>query len=249
VREGGQRYLSPRALAPVAARDTSVTDLGSPRRRLSREERAGWKSTYERSDFRDLPWFSDKPSPWLVRGVNERWIRPGEKVLDVGCGAGTNVLWLARHGFASCGVDVAPGAIAAARARAAIEKLDVTLEVGEATALPFADGEFGAALDSGCFHTLPIELRSVYAEELHRVVRPGGTVFLIWIGREETREMGPTHRPSLAEVSAVFEPHFIFATTEFAPPDSDGGWSTPGGSLALYTSRLLRRPQPQPPFR
>jgi len=219
------------------------------RRGISAALREGWKETYERSAYETLPWFSKDPSPWLVRAVKQKWIPPGAAVLDVGCGAGTNVLWLARRGFRAYGVDISPGAIAAARARAKEAGLRVTLREGDATDLPFAGGEFTAAIDSGCFHTLPIEMRGDYADELHRVVRPGGTFLLIWIGREETRPMGPAHRPSLAEVTAALEPLFIFESTEFHGPNSEGGWSTPGGSLGVYTARLTRRTEPQPPLR
>ena len=216
---------------------------------LSAEERAGWKATYDRARYEELPWFSKDPTPWVVRAVREGWIPPGAKVLDVGCGAGTNVLWLASQGFQSYGVDIAPGAVTATKRRADRAGLRVIVKEGEATALPFGDAEFAAVLDSGCFHTLPLKLRTPYVRELSRVVQPGGDVLLIWVGREETRPMGPTHRPALVEVAEVFEPQFIFRTLEFNAPDSAGGWSTPAGALALYTVRMVRRTEPQPPFR
>jgi SAM-dependent methyltransferase len=216
---------------------------------LSPEEREGWTATYERSAYQDLPWFSKQPTPWLVRAVEHGWIPKGAAVLDVGCGAGTNVLWLASRGFRAHGVDISPGAVAAARSRAEEAGVSVTFTEGDATNLPFGDGEFAAALDAGCFHTLPVERRNDYAEELYRVVRPGGTLLLIWIGREETRDMGPRHRPSLAEVSATLEPRFIFEAMESHPPDSATGWATPAGSLGVYTTRLVRRTEPQPPLR
>jgi SAM-dependent methyltransferase len=225
------------------------TKRRKPAPRVSEIVRSEWNRAYEKRGYENLPWFSATPTPWVVRAVREGWLPRGEKVLDIGCGAGTNLLWFAKSGFPTYGVDLAPSALAAARSRAAEAGVTLTLREGDATDLPFAGRQFGAALDAGCFHTLPRRLRPAYARELARVVRPGGTVLLIWVGREETRE-GPPHRPSLSEVTQLFEKDFIFRATEFHPSDTPGGWAVPhGGRLAIYTSRLERRRRPQPPPR
>jgi SAM-dependent methyltransferase len=216
---------------------------------LSLEERRNWARTYERTKYTELPWFSARPSPFVAQAVALRWIRRGARLLDIGCGAGTNVLWLARHGFRVSGLDVAPGAVEAANARARRQHVRAAFRVGDATALPFSRAAFDGALDIGCFHTLPIPLRTRYAEEVARVVRPEGSFLLSWIGREETREYGPPHRPSLAEVTAVFESRFVFSSVEFHGPGSRRGWVTPGGALALYSAHLRRRRGAQPPPR
>jgi SAM-dependent methyltransferase len=226
------------------------TDRGhrtSPRRvSLPASDRRAWESTYVETDYRELPWYSPRPSPWLVHAVEERWIAPGSNVLDVGCGAGSNVLWLGRHGFRASGVDIAPGAIAAAEARARAARVAVSFRVADVVDLPFPRAAFGAALDSGCFHSLPIRLRPAYATEISRVLRPGSPFLLTWVGREETRWQGPPHRPSLAEVASVFEPRFIFGVTQFHGPGSRHGWAHPGRSLARYTAYLIRRQGRQP---
>jgi len=216
---------------------------------LSPADREGWARTYEETKYSELPWFSSRASPFLVRAVAAHWLAPRVRVLDVGCGAGTNVLWLAKHGFPAVGVDVAPAAIAAARARARALRRTPEFVEGEATRLPFRRSDFGAVLDFGCFHTLPLPLRQKYSAEVARVLLPGGCFLLSWIGREEVRRYGPHHRPSLAEVTNVFESRFLFASVEFHPSNRRGAWATPGGALALYTARLLRRRTPQPPPR
>ena len=218
----------------------------SVRTGLSRTERAAWAQTYARTRYSRLPWFSVRPSPLLVRAVRERWLTTSRRVLDVGCGAGTNVLWLAQRGFRAFGVDIAPGAIAAARSRGEAAGVRASFQVGEATRLPFPRAHFGATIDFGCFHSLPLRLRARYAAEIARVLRPGDTFVLAWIGREETRSYGPPHRPSLNEVTRVFEPRFVFSSVQHHPPEAQGAWRTPGGSLALYAARLVRRTAPQP---
>ena len=208
-----------------------------------------WAETYEKTPYRELPWFSDRPFPSLVRAVEERTIVPPGPLLDVGCGAGSNVLWLARRGFRATGVDISPGAVEAAQRRARAAKLPAEFRVGDALNLPFPRGSFRVVTDVGCFHTLPVDLRKGYVREVHRVLKPGGTYLPAWIAREATQQFGPPHRLSVGDMTAVFEADFIFAETEYGPASPRGAWRTRRGLLPSYSARLLRRSSPQPPPR
>jgi cyclopropane fatty-acyl-phospholipid synthase-like methyltransferase len=212
------------------------------RRGSSARVRAQWRATYATTPYQHLPWFDPDPSPQVTGAVTEGFLRRGTAVLDLGCGAGSNVLYLARMGFEAHGVDLAPEAIRSAEERARTEGLSVDVRVGDALALPFPAGRFDAAIDNGCFHTLPVRRRKDYAREVARVVRPGGQFVLSWIGREQTSAHGPPHRPSLAEVTGALEERFVFVRAEF----HEGG-KVRGASV--YDARLLRRSSPQPPPR
>jgi SAM-dependent methyltransferase len=169
--------------------------------------------------------------------------------VDIGCGAGTNVLWLASRRFRATGVDIAPGAIAAAELRGQRRKSSAKFLVGNALAMPLKSSSFGAALDNGCFHTLPLSEREHYAAEIARILRPKGVFLISWIAREETRQFGPSHRPSLQELAEAFESMFIFLHTEFFSGTSQGAWVACGRPLARYSAALIRRTAPQPPVR
>lgn len=210
------------------------------RRGSSAQHRAAWKATYEETPYEELPWFDPEPSPQVVRAVDEGFLPPGVAVLDVGCGAGSNVLFLARKGFESHGVDVSPGAIRAAQERARKDGLAAEFHVGDALALDFPDARFGGIIDNGCFHTLPIRRRTDYARETARVLRPGGAFVLSWVAREHTGLRGPRHRPSLAEVTRALERRFLFVRTGFRPRLAEG-------APAVYDAWLTRRVTPQPP--
>ncbi len=173
--------------------------------------------------------------------VTDGWFAAGDRILDVGCGAGTNSLFLDRSGLQVTGVDLAPSAIAAARARAARTGRAVDFRVADALDLPFRRGSFDGAIDVGCFHTLPIPLRGRYVEELARVLRPGGRFALTWVAREHTAKFGPPHRPSVAEVAVAFEERFRFDRAEYRA----GRW----GRIPSYGARLIRRSSRQPPPR
>lgn len=94
----------------------------------------------------------------------------GARALDVGCGTGICTAWLAQQGLEVTGLDRDPAMLAAARAKAPEARL---LE-GDATALPFAEGEFDLAVAITLFCFLDGRHRRAAAPELLRVVRPGG---------------------------------------------------------------------------
>ena len=206
------------------------------------EHRSFWRSVYEENPYDALPWFDVEPSPTVARAVAEKFLMPGTAVLDVGCGAGSNVLFLARRGFESHGIDLSPGAVRAAQERARDEGLTIDVRVGDALDLDFPGARFDGVIDNGCFHTLPIARRRDYARELTRVLRPDGAVVLSWVAREHGGPYGPPHRPSLEEVTRTFEERFLFLRTEFhAPSDAR--------SPPVYDAWLTLRRTPRPPPR
>ena len=138
---------------------------GSPRRTerplrgssdAAAEEALSWVRMYEKTPYTQLPWYSTRASPWLARAVKSRWIRPPGPILDIGCGAGSNSLWLSSEGFSVTGLDLAPVAIAAAERRGRRRKSSARFRVGSALSMPFPSSRFAGALDSGCFHTIPL---------------------------------------------------------------------------------------------
>jgi SAM-dependent methyltransferase len=224
-----------------------VSERGSiPRRQRPRgsspADRAAWRATYEKTRYDRLPWFEPGPSVGVKEAVRVGFFPTGGKVVDIGCGAGSNVLFLARSGFRAGGIDLSPGAVVAAQARARKARLSVDIQEGDALALPFANGSLDGLLDHGCFHTLPLPRRGRYAQEVSRVLRPGGHFLLGWVAREHTGEMGPPHRPSLQEVTAVLESRFLFTRTEYRP-------SFGSGLPAIYYAYLAGRTDPYPPRR
>lgn len=103
-------------------------------------------------------------------------IRPGERVLDVATGHGNSALAAARRFGRVTGVDYVPTLLARARDRAAVERLPVDFQDGDAERLPFPDASFDVVLSSFGVMFAPDQARA--ASELLRVCKPGGRIAL-----------------------------------------------------------------------
>lgn len=106
-------------------------------------------------------------------------IRPGHKVLDLGCGIGGVTFQLADltgpTGLAA-GVDINPALLDVATRRAR-NRSGLEFRSGDAAAIPYPAGFFDAAYSERMFLYLPDRLAALH--ELRRVVKPGGQVWLI----------------------------------------------------------------------
>jgi ubiquinone/menaquinone biosynthesis C-methylase UbiE len=96
----------------------------------------------------------------------------GKDVLDVGCGAGVEVVRFARAGARVTGVDIAESAIALARQNLAHQGLSARLEVADGEHLPFGDASFDLVFAHGVVQYTGDDRAMV--GEIHRVLRPGG---------------------------------------------------------------------------
>lgn len=107
-------------------------------------------------------------------------LAPGEQVLDLGSGAGTDSLVASQMVGAEgrvTGVDMTPEMVATARASAAeLGAANVEFVESEAERLPFADASFDIVISNGVIDLIP-DKDAVFTE-LHRVLRPGGRLQL-----------------------------------------------------------------------
>jgi SAM-dependent methyltransferase len=131
-----------------------------------------------RAFFADLDQYHFEKLHHLPRLIDFNAYR-GKKVLDVGCGAGTDLMRFARGGAAVTGVDISPSAIALARQNFAQQGLAADLREADGEHLPFADNEFDFVFAHGVVQYTAGD-RALVAE-CRRVVKPGGTaVFQVY---------------------------------------------------------------------
>jgi ubiquinone/menaquinone biosynthesis C-methylase UbiE len=105
----------------------------------------------------------------------------GERVLEIGVGAGTDHMQWARAGANLYGVDLTDAAVEATRARLAMEGLTSNLQRVDAEQLPFADGWFDLVYSWGVIHHA--DRPELIIDEVRRVLRPGGQFIGMLYGR------------------------------------------------------------------
>jgi|SRR3712207_408317 len=115
-------------------------------------------------------------SEFKGRLVRQARIRPGHRVLDVGCGTATlTVLVKQTHPDAEVfGLDGDARILGIGRAKAAKAGVALTLVEGMAFRLPYADASFDRWLSSMMLHHLTPENKRLTLAEAFRVLRPGG---------------------------------------------------------------------------
>jgi SAM-dependent methyltransferase len=183
-----------------------------------------------------MPW-EIGPREELVTLVENARIPPG-RAIDLGCGTGSNAIFLAQHGFEVTGVDFSASAIEKAEAKAEAAGVEVRFVVDDLTDLRQVAGPFDFLLDYGVLDDLRARDRERYVENVLPLTRPGSQ-FLLWCWEWPRRwweRFVPTMalEPGEAErrFGARFEIERIGGTTE-----PDFSQRPPGTAAYLMTRR------------
>lgn len=146
-----------------------------------------WDLAYRSGDYLEH-WQSLEPPRELVALVAAEVVPPAGTVLDVGCGAGAEAIFLAGLGLRPFGFDTSGEAIKIARAEATAAGVEVDFRQSDATELPLAENSIDFAMDRGCFHVIDRDRRVAYARELRRVLRPNAPFLLMGAAADDEEE-------------------------------------------------------------
>jgi SAM-dependent methyltransferase len=168
-------------------------------------DRESWEKRYTEGN---LPWDSDKPDIHLPQVIKANNVKLG-KALEVGCGTGTNAIWLAKHGFEVIGMDISQTAIAKAKKKVASAGVNSQLFVGDFLVDQVPGAPFNFIYDRGCFHVFDqSEELSRFASRVEELLAPEGIWYSL-IGSTDgpPRDTGPP-RHSATEIVAAVESYF-----------------------------------------
>ncbi len=108
--------------------------------------------------------------------------KPGDTILDVGCGPGELALLLAERVGSSgrvAGIDASPEMIARARQKARRRHATVDFRLEPVEALSFPDQQFDSVVSSFMYHHLPGDLKPRAVASIARVLKPGGRLCIV----------------------------------------------------------------------
>jgi len=147
----------------------------------------GWDRAYRGN--RRPGWDTGKAATELKKAVESGKVRPGKAVV-LGCGAGTNAVYLATKGFDVTAIDLAPTALAIGKARAAKARVRVRWVLASVLAPPEI-GPFDFLFDRGCYHGVRRVDAKGFVAAARRLCKPGGQFLIIAGNANEKRRHGP----------------------------------------------------------
>jgi ubiquinone/menaquinone biosynthesis C-methylase UbiE len=124
--------------------------------------------------------------------LDQASMRPGDRVLDLGCGTGTLVVLLKRlhPDVEVVGIDPDPKALARASEKVKRAGFSIKLDRGFSDRLPYPDACFDRVLSSFMFHHLPGDEKATTMREVRRVLKPGGSLHLLDLSGAEPGAVG-----------------------------------------------------------
>jgi ubiquinone/menaquinone biosynthesis C-methylase UbiE len=137
--------------------------------------------------------------------VNEHWLRykyirehlTTEKVLDIACGSGYGSYYLSlNNGLSVIGADVSDDVIF--KAKKNYQKDNLQFQVANALSLPFADDSFEAVVSLETIEHFNVNDQKLYLQELKRVLKPTGKLWLSTPNSEASRHKNPWHLKELS---------------------------------------------------
>jgi SAM-dependent methyltransferase len=125
--------------------------------------------------------------PWMPQLMGFDKFRDA-RLLEIGCGMGTDLLQFARGGACCTGIDLTPRSIEITRHRFRLYDADGAFMISDGEHLPFRDESFDVVYSNGVLHHTPDTAGAI--REVHRVLRPGGTAKVMLYHRNSLNYWG-----------------------------------------------------------
>jgi len=192
-----------------------------------------WDSAYHGG--RRPGWDIGRPASELKKVVESGIVKPGRAVV-LGCGTGTNAIYLAGQGFDVTGIDIAPTALTRAKAKAEKAGVKVRWMVVDVLNLPENLEPVDFIFDRGCYHGVRRGNAAGYVKTVRNLSKPGTQLLILAGNANEERHYGPP-RVKEEELRGDFSAAFDFQWLREIRFDS----ANPNATGAMAWSAMLRR--------
>ena len=171
---------------------------------MTEKENLTWDDFYRDNEVEKMPWYEKNLDLDVKKAINDINLKRG-KFLDLGTGPGTQAMQLAKLGFDAVGSDLSSHAVN----RAQKVYPDAHYVVDDILDSKFADKEFDFILDRGVFHVFEKQSHTKYLDQVTRILKKDGMLFLKCMSIEEKNMDGEgPYLYSKENLQNIFEKNF-----------------------------------------
>lgn len=165
-----------------------------------------WDNLYanEEAVF-SLPWYNKGLDNDLREQLSSINMTRGKRFLDLGTGPATQATEISKLGFQVTATDISKNAIS--RAKSMSKEEDIEFIVDDILNSKLKEDYFDYIFDRGCFHVLEPSSRQRYINQVSRILRDNGLLFLKTFSTKERSQYGP-YRFSIDDIKSIFSNKF-----------------------------------------
>jgi SAM-dependent methyltransferase len=164
-----------------------------------------WNDLYaNETGISSLPWYNKDLDYDLKEYLRAMNMTKG-RLLDLGTGPATQAIELSKLGFQVTATDISENAITRAK------RMSNSIEfiVDDILKSKLKEDSFDYIFDRGCFHVLEPSSRQKYVNQVSRLLRNGGLLFLKTFSTKESSRGGGPYRFSIDEIDSIFNDRFL----------------------------------------
>jgi SAM-dependent methyltransferase len=164
-----------------------------------------WDNLYaNETGIGSLPWYNKDLDNDLKEHLRTMNMTKG-RLLDLGTGPATQAIELSKLGFQVTATDISENAITRAK------RMSNSIEfiVDDILESKLNEDSFDCIFDRGCFHVLEPSSRQKYVNQISRILRDGGLLFLKTFSTKESSRGGGPYRFSIDEIDSIFSDRFV----------------------------------------
>ncbi|MCL4336132.1 MAG: methyltransferase domain-containing protein [Candidatus Thermoplasmatota archaeon] len=177
----------------IAKLNRKETNVSAPGKLMNSKK---WDDSY-RSGLYLKQWECSYPSQELCAALSILNMSRASKILDLGCGTGTEAIFMASLGYEVTGVDISQEALKIAAVKSGKQGIPVNWIQADAANLPIPDDSVDFISDRGCLHIIPEVEQKKYAKETTRILKQGGYLLIRGSAQQIGEEFFPISRKTL----------------------------------------------------
>ncbi len=165
-----------------------------------------WDEYYKNEKIEKMPWYNENLDLDLEDELNAMHLNNGI-FLDLGTGPGTQAMELAKKGFDVIGSDISGTVIERNKIMYETQYHNIKFVVDNILYSDFKENYFDYIFDRGCFHVFSEEDRLKYYNQIKRILKQKGILFLKCFSIDEPMKDGP-YRFSQNDIHNIFSKNF-----------------------------------------